>query len=363
MRKKIAIVIMAGILVGGLESAVSLTPTVTLAAGSKEVASESNIWKDYLDCRSGEESRRVLERFIMDNVCILPDSSLEGIITDYFGVSPDAKDASGQVAASAEILGTWKGALGDFDVTMTLDEEGFHLSYNEEDGASFTGTYEVSDDLLYLQVNGETLISFQVSKDAKTLVSSAGNLTKSGQASEEDPDDIPASLYRYSFQTEVNGAEYGFVQYTAVVDQGAAKGGVAVLVPKGMRFVTGYGQVTEGYKAYSSMAEAMRNGVDFSNLSEGLLKGLPENSVVCWSANGTGTYTFTAEVVGEASDAVWLIGENGYAGSEDITDTSTIPEDDLDSGMMVGGTRTWQSNEQEDHGTLDTGLYVKLRRK
>lgn len=120
-----------------------------------------------------------------------------------------------------------------------------------------------------------------------------------------------------------------------------------------MKFVTGYGEVTDGYRAYSDIKEAEKNGEKFF-LSEGLYENLPDGNLVCWDANSSGTYSFTVEVINNnEDDAVWLVGGYGYTGSEDLTGKVTIPEEDMDADMLVGS-KVGVKDELGDHGTLDT---------
>ena len=173
----------------------------------------------------------------------------------------------------------------------------------------------------------------------------------------QDSDVFPVSLYSYTFQEEIGGNDYDFVQYTAVVNQGS--GSVQVLLPKGCKFVTGYGKLTDGYRAYDSLDEAVQKGEDIC-LSEGLSENLPDSNVICWDAKGDGTYTFAVEKTGDAEDdAIWLVDGYGYTGSEDLTGKVTEPDEDLDSDMLVGGALS----EESYHGTLDGNLFFLLRRK
>lgn len=179
------------------------------------------------------------------------------------------------------------------------------------------------------------------------------NKTEKNSSFEEQKKDAPVSLYRYSFQKEIHGSEYDFIQYTAVVNQEANSENVRVIIPDGMKFVTGYGEVTDGYRAYSDIKEAEKNGGKFC-LSEGLYENLPDGNLVCWDANSSGTYSFTVEVINNnEDDAVWLVGGYGYTGSEDLTGKVTIPEEDMDADMLVGS-KVGVKDELGDHGTLDT---------
>lgn len=187
------------------------------------------------------------------------------------------------------------------------------------------------------------------------------NKTEKNSSSEEPKKDAPVSLYRYSFQKDIHGAEYDFIQYTAVVNQDVNSENVRVIIPEGMKFVTGYGEVTDGYRAYSDIKEAEKNGEKFC-LSEGLYENLPDGNLVCWDKNSSGTYSFTVEVINNnEDDAIWLVGGYGYTGSEDLTGKVTIPEEDMDADMLIGSKASVE--EQGDHGTLDSNLYLLLRRK
>lgn len=179
------------------------------------------------------------------------------------------------------------------------------------------------------------------------------NKTEKNSSSEEPKKDAPVSLYRYTFQKDIHGAEYEFIQYTAVVNQDVNSENIRVIIPEGMKFVTGYGEVTDGYRAYSDIKEAEKNGEKFF-LSEGLYENLPDGNLVCWDANSSGTYSFTVEVINNnEDDAVWLVGGYGYTGSEDLTGKVTIPEEDMDADMLVGS-KVGVKDELGDHGTLDT---------
>lgn len=189
------------------------------------------------------------------------------------------------------------------------------------------------------------------------------NKTEKNSSSEEPKKDTPVSLYRYSFQKEIHGSEYDFIQYTAVVNQDVNSENVRVIIPDGMKFVTGYGEVTDGYRAYGDIKEAEKNGEEFC-LSEGLYENLPDGNLVCWDKNSSGTYSFTVEVINNnEDDAIWLIGGYGYTGSEDLTGKVTIPEEDMDADMLVGNNAGVEEEQQGDHGTLGSDLYLLLRRK
>ena len=269
MKKKIMMVVLAGVLVGSMESAMVYAgrmPELT----KTESSNKSSIWEDYLKEHS---ERGVKEQFIKEHVGDLSDEQLDHMIGAYFGDEG------------------------------TLDEED-----------SCNDGYE-------------------------------------------DSDEFPVSLYSYTFQEEIGGNDYDFVQYTAVVNQGS--GNVQVLLPKGCKFVTGYGKLTDGYRAYDSLDEAVQKGEDIC-LSEGLSENLPDSNVICWDAKGDGTYTFAVEKTGDAEDdAIWLVDGYGYTGSEDLTGKVTEPDEDLDSDMLVGGALS----EESYHGTLDGDLFFLLRRK
>lgn len=189
------------------------------------------------------------------------------------------------------------------------------------------------------------------------------NMTEKGRLSENQRKDGPVSLYRYSFQKEFYGTVYNFIQYTAVVTQDSNMENVKVFVPNGTKFVTGYGEVTDGYRAYGDIKEAEKNGEEFC-LSEGLYENLPDGNLVCWDKNSSGTYSFTVEVIdNNKDDAVWLVGGYGYTGSEDLTGKVTIPEEDMDADMLIGKNAGVEEEQQGDHGTLDSDLYLLLRRK
>lgn len=178
------------------------------------------------------------------------------------------------------------------------------------------------------------------------------NKTEKNSSSEEPKKDTPVSLYCYSFQKEIHGSEYDFIQYTAVVNQDTDSENIRVIIPDGMKFVTGYGEVTDGYRAYADIKEAEKNGEKFC-LSEGLYENLPDGNLVCWDKNSSGTYSFTVEVINNnEDDAIWLVGGYGYTGSEDLTGKVTIPEEDMDADMLIGSKASVE--EQGDHGTLDT---------
>lgn len=269
MKKKILMVILAGVLVGSMESAMVYAgrmPELT----KTESSNKSSVWEDYLKEHS---ERGVKEQFIKEHVGDLSDEQLDHMIGAYFG-----------------------------------DDESLDNEDSCNDGY-------------------------------------------------QDSDEFPVSLYSYIFQEEIGGNDYDFVQYTAVVNQGS--GNVQVLLPKGCKFVTGYGKLTDGYRAYDSLDEAVQKGEDIC-LSEGLSENLPDSNVICWDAKGDGTYTFAVEKTGDAEDdAIWLVDGYGYTGSEDLTGKVTEPDEDLDSDMLVGGALS----EESYHGTLDGDLFFLLRRK
>ena len=131
MKKKILTVILAGVLVGRMESAMVYAgrmPELT----KTESSNKSSIWENYLKEHS---ERGVKEQFIKEHVGDLSDEQLDHMIGAYFG------------------------------------DEG---SLDEED--SCNDGYE-------------------------------------------DPDEFPVSLYSYTFQEEIGGNDYDFVQYTAVVNR------------------------------------------------------------------------------------------------------------------------------------------------
>lgn len=199
MKKKIMMVVLAGVLVGSMESAMVYAgrmPELT----KTESSNKSSIWEDYLKEHS---ERGVKEQFIKEHVGDLSDEQLDQMIGVYFGNDESLEDSC---------------------------NDGY-----------------------------------------------------------QDSDEFPVSLYSYTFQEEIDGNDYDFVQYTAVVNQGS--GSVQVLLPKGCKFVIGYGKLTDGYRAYGSLDEAVQKGEDIC-LSEGLSENLPDSNVICWDAKGDGNLYF-----------------------------------------------------------------------
>lgn len=173
---------------------------------------------------------------------------------------------------------------------------------------------------------------------------------------QEEKNEYPLSLYSYSFRKEINEVTYNFVQYTAVIDQDSLTDGVRMILPQNTKFVTGYGELTGGYRAYKNTKEAVREGED---ISDDISPRFPNQNVICWDVRGDGTYSCTVELIGdETEDAIWIVDGCGYTGSEDISGKVTIPEKDLDSDMLVGDILY----EDGNHGTLDGKLYFMLKK-
>ena len=89
MKKKIMMVVLAGVLVGSMESAMVYAgrmPELT----KTESSNKSSIWEDYLKEHS---ERGVKEQFIKEHVGDLSDEQLDQMIGVYFGNDESLEDS------------------------------------------------------------------------------------------------------------------------------------------------------------------------------------------------------------------------------------------------------------------------------